>query len=194
VNFLRVIGVLVATTFTPYVLAQNTTSESLNRRARGEWRTLAMLRVGGGLVLLRDTAFETTAWTVDVHAGVRFLDARQPGKAFWMFGGDLGISIGPRGNETIVLALGGPSVSYGSMWLSVGWSPRLVLGDVAEHRAVGLRNTVSLCVMFGLGCVDAAHQYLSIGEGSQHDLRLTMSVDVGMAAQFILQFAALRPG
>ena len=49
-------------------------------------------------------------------------------------------------------------------------------------------------MFMGFACLDASHQWLSVGDGSQHDLRLAFGLDLGMLTQVIIQFAGTRPG
>ncbi len=162
---------------------------------RAAWWKYATLRAAGGVARItgaRDDPF--TTWTLDLHAGLRAFDTH-PTHGYWIFGGDVGASIGPRGGASAeVLWLGGPSVSYGAFWFTAGWAPRFVAGELAQGAAVGVRNTLSACMFMGFACVDASHQWLSVGDGSQHDLRLAFGLDLGMLAQVIIQFARARPG
>lgn len=160
----------------------------------GGWRTLASLRVVGGATHVWGAGADAlTSWTVDVYAGLRLLDARVP-TSYRAYGGDVGLSIGPRGGDTQALWLAGPGISYGRLWLMVGWSPRLVLGSVGDRTALGVRNTLSVCTFVGVVCVDVAHQYLSVQGGSQQDLRFGVGLDLGMILQALVQFAGARPG
>lgn len=158
------------------------------------WWKLATFRVMGGVANIRGDGIETTSsWTLDVHAGLRTFNPDRP-SPYWIFGADVGFSLGPRGGETRPLWIGGPGVSYGGLWFSVGWSPRLVFGEVSGGTAFGLRNTLSGCTFMGFACLDASHQFLSTAQGQQHDLRLSFGVDLGMLAQVIVRFATTRPG
>lgn len=157
------------------------------------WRRMASLRVVGSVVDARGALGNSTGWGVDVHAGLRLYDPSRRG-AWWVFGGDVGVSIGPRGGDSPTLWLGGPSLGYGGLWLMASWSPRFVFGNLASGTGLGLRNTVSLCVFVGLACVDLAHQFLSSDVGTTHDVRLGLGFDVGMLAQLLIQFAEARPG
>ena len=62
------------------------------------------------------------------------------------------------------------------------------------ETALGLRNTFSLGFLTGVVTLDVAHQYLSVADDSQHDIRLTLGVDVGLIGQMLIQFAEVRPG
>lgn len=162
---------------------------------RSTWWKYATLRAMGGVTRIagaRDEAFST--WTLDLHAGLRAFDTH-PAHGYWIFGGDVGASIGPRGGDSPdVLWLGGPSVSYGGFWFTAGWAPRFVVGELAQGVAVGVRNTLSACMFMGFACLDASHQWLSVGDGSQSDLRLSFGLDLGMLTQLVIQFAGARPG
>ncbi len=194
---------LAALAATPAALAQTSTivtaSRARTRRPAPEtpapWWKLAMFRVMAGAANIRGARPDAvTEWTVDLHAGLRLFDSR-PSGGFWIFGGDVGLSLGPRGNgEMSTLWLGGPGVSYGGFWLTIGWSPRFVFGTLDTRNAIGLRNTLSACLFVGVACVDVSHQWLSVDEGSQQDIRLTLGLDLGMLAQVIVQFANARPG
>ncbi len=158
------------------------------------WWKLATFRVMGGVANLHGEGVEATAtWTLDVHAGLRTFNPDRP-SPYWVFGGDVGFSLGPRGGEVRPLWLGGPGVSYGGLWFSVGWSPRFVFGEVSGGTALGLRNTLSGCAFMGFACLDVSHQYLTTARGPQNDLRVSLGLDLGMLAQVIVQFATTRPG
>lgn len=181
---------LAAIAFTPFAAAQRATPPP-----RAAWWKYATLRAVAGVARITGARSEAfSAWTLDLHAGLRTFDTH-PTHGYWIFGGDVGASIGPRGGDALnVLWLGGPSVSYGAFWFSVGWAPRFVVGELAQGAAMGVRNTLSACTFMGFACVDASHQWLSIGDGSQHDLRLAIGLDLGMLTQVIIQFAGARPG
>jgi hypothetical protein len=149
--------------------------------------------MGGATTVLGAPPQAALSWTLDLHAGLRLLspERRAP---HWIFGGDVGLSYGPREGVYETLWLGGPSVAYGGVWVSIGWSPRFVFGDLGTHGALGLRNTLSTCAFLGFVCLDASHQYLASEAGDRHDLRLSFGLDLGMLAQVIVQFAGLRPG
>ncbi|MFO0648734.1 MAG: hypothetical protein U0326_21005 [Polyangiales bacterium] len=158
------------------------------------WWKLATFRVMGGVSNIRGEGVDSAAaWTLDVHAGLRTFNPDRP-SPYWIFGADVGVSLGPRGGETRPLWIGGPGVSYGGLWFTVGWSPRLVFGDLSGSTAFGLRNTLSGCTFMGFACVDVSHQFLSTGQGPQNDLRLAFGLDLGMLAQVIVKFAVTRPG
>lgn len=156
---------------------------------------MALLRVLGALTELRGEGLVGgRGWAIDLHAGMRLLVPTAPTGRYWSFGVDVGVSVGPRGHESPALWLGGPSVGYGTVWLMAFWSPRFVFGEVQGATAIGLRNTVSGCAFMGLTCLELAHQHLWVAGASQHDLRLSLGVDLGMVAQLIVQFAEARPG
>jgi hypothetical protein len=186
-----VTGLLAALMVSRTAYAQRrsaTTHESFDRHTMVSVRAMV-----GAAHMLRSSASNLTEWTVDLHAGVRLLDTRRRGR-FLALGADVGLSLGPRGDGAEALWLGGPSGSVGGVWFMMGWSPRFVFGSLAGTTALGLRNTVSLCAFVGVVCLDLAHQYLSVGVGSQHDVRAALGLDLGMIAQLLVQFAGARPG
>lgn len=160
--------------------------------ARSPWWKLVSLRImgGGSTVVGASSPFE---WAVDLHAGLRTFDPNRPPR-YWVFGGDVGLSLGPRRGVTETLWTAGPGVSYGGLWFSVAWSPRVVFGALADGTALGLRNSLSACTFMGFACLDGSHQLLSTSSGVEHELRLTFGLDVGMLAQVIVRFATTRPG
>ncbi len=178
-----------------FAFTQLATAQRAAPPPRASWWKYATLRAVGGVARitgLRDEALST--WTLDLHAGLRAFDTH-PSHGYWIFGGDVGASIGPRGGDAPdVLWLGGPSVSYGGFWFTAGWAPRFVAGELAQGAALGVRNTLSACMFMGFACLDASHQWLSVGGGSQYDLRLAFGLDLGMLTQVIIQFAGARPG
>ena len=170
------------------------------RRARREsaptrrWWPLATLRVlGGATVITYASDNIRPEWALDVHAGLRLIDAGDR-KSVVILSGDVGLSYGPRSGDTRALWLAGAGISFGSVVLTIGWSPRLVYGRIDGETALGLRNTFSLGFLTGVVTLDVAHQYLSVADDSQHDIRLTLGVDVGLIGQMLIQFAEVRPG
>lgn len=190
---------LAALAAAPGAFAQSSPHPTRERRARSTeaqppWWKFATFRVMGGAAnLYGASAQEPLAWTLDVHAGLRLLDPSRS-SSYWIFGGDVGLSVGPRAGATRNLWLGGLGLAYGNIWFSLGWSPRFVFGDLGGSTALGLRNTVSACMFLGFACLDASHQYLASDSGDWHDLRLSFGLDLGMLAQVIVQFARTRPG
>jgi hypothetical protein len=187
---------LSALALTSTAIAQPAPSRA-SRPVRAEttapWWKLVTLRLMGGASTVVGATSSPLAWAVDLHAGLRTFDPNRPPR-YWVFGGDVGLSIGPRHGAIEALWTAGPGVSYGGLWFSVGWSPRVVFGALADGTALGLRNSLSACTFMGFACLDGSHQFLSTGAGSEHELRLTFGLDVGLLAQVIVRFATTRPG
>ncbi len=160
------------------------------REAPASWWKLATFRTMLGATQRSDGASDAT---FDLHAGLRAFDTH-PTRGYWIFGADVGLSMRPFREGAPVLWQAGPGVSYGTVWLTVGWSPRLVVGTRNGVTETGLRNTLSACTFLGAACVDVSHQWLDEGASGVHELRLAFGFDLGMLAQAIVQFAGARPG
>lgn len=100
------------------------------------------------------------------------------------------VGSGPSATHLFVL---GPGVGVGSRLIFVAYTPRFVAGSAQDQRAVGIRHGLSASLMMGVLSVEVAHQWLHVGGdlGSQHDLRLTL--DVNLASLFGM-ISALRMG
>lgn len=77
----------------------------------------------------------------------------------------------------------GPEL-YGNRWISVGWTPKLVLGATWQDFAIGIRNTLDVPLLFHVVTVELGHQYLRSAGHDQHELRAQLGVDLAAIIYF----------
>lgn len=157
-------------------------------QAEGErWLAFFSLRaMGGGAAVIPSTGDAGGEFAADFSAGVRFFRARRDGRA-WLLGPELGFSPLKRGDDITVLWQFGLSLGYGTIPLHVAWTPRFVVGAVDRADVLGVRNGILLTAFAGLACAELSHQYLRGATGDEHDLRVTVGVDVGMLVHRLIR-------
>lgn len=157
-------------------------------RAEGErWLAFFSLRaMGGGAAVFSSAGDVGGEFAADFSAGVRFFRARRDGRA-WLLGPELGFSPLKRGDDITVLWQFGLSLGYGTIPLHVAWTPRFVVGAVDRADVLGVRNGILLTAFAGLACAELSHQYLHGADGDEHDLRVTLGVDVGMLVHRLIR-------
>jgi hypothetical protein len=98
----------------------------------------------------------------------------------WALAPELGYSLRvPRLEHRL---LGGVGLVYGvnvESW-SVGWLPRVVWQPGAEAPALGLRNGLWFDFAENGFSVELSHQWLQRGATAQHELQLTLGLDLAM--------------
>lgn len=161
-----------------------------SRADDARWLALLSLRpMAGGGVIVPDAGPVRGEFALDVTAGVRVFRQRRGGRA-WLLGPELGFSPVTRGDDVTVLWHFGAVFGYGSVPLHVAWAPRFVVGAVDRGDVLGVRNGLQVTALAGLGCMELSHQWLRGDAGDEHDVRLTVGVDVGMLVHRIMASAS----
>jgi hypothetical protein len=151
------------------------------------WIPLFSVRaMGGGALVAPSQGALGGEFAGDLTAGVRFFRQGARGRA-WHLGPELGFAPLQRGEDVTVLWQFGLAAGYGTVPLHVSWTPRFVVGAVDRDQVVGLRHGILLTTFAGLACVEVAHQYLRGDTTEEHDLRVTVGVDMGMIAHRLIR-------
>lgn len=80
----------------------------------------------------------------------------------------------------------GPEV-YIARHLSVGWSPKFVIGATWSGLALGVRNMLDVGVMMNVFHIEVGHEWLRTSDAlhrDQHEVRAQLGVDLAALARF----------
>ncbi len=157
------------------------------RAQESRWLTFFSVRpmLGAALVIPGAPPIQGE-FAADVTVGLRIFRQRRDGRA-WLLAPEVGFSPLKRSEDVTVLWHAGVAIGYGTVPLHVAWAPRFVLGAVGERGAYGVRNGVMLTALAGLVCAELAYQYLWTDGDNEHDLRMTVGVDVGMLVHVLMR-------
>jgi hypothetical protein len=146
-----------------------------------------VLRVAPGFSA-RLTGRSYAAFGFDTFASVMF--GLHGGYRQWGLAPDVGYSLRvPRLEHRVLAGLG---LVYGidtDSW-TVGWLPRVVVQPDAQAPGLGMRNGLWFNFAENGFSVELSHQWLQRGGAVQHELQVTLGVDLAMLA-FVLTNARL---
>jgi hypothetical protein len=89
-------------------------------------------------------------------------------------------------------ALGAGPELYVTRYLSVGYSPKLVLGATWGGFAIGVRNTLAVGLLMHVLNIEIGHQYVRSAGLDQNELRAQLGFDVAGLAQLLIVRALAR--
>lgn len=142
------------------------------------------LRVAPGFSA-RLTGRPYAAFGFDALASVMF--GLHGGYRQWGLAPEVGYSLRTPGLEHRLLA--GVGLVYGinaESW-TVGWLPRVVVPPGAEGLGLGVRNGLWLNFAENGFSVELSHQWLHEGRVGQHELQVTLGIDLAMLVLAITQ-------
>lgn len=120
------------------------------------------------------------AFGLDVLASTMF--GLHGGYRQWGLAPELGYSLRvPRLEHRVLAGLG---LVYGinAEAMTVGWLPRVVIQPDAQAMGLGMRNGLWLNFAENGFSVELSHQWLRRGGMDQHELQLTLGIDLAMLA------------
>lgn len=137
------------------------------------------LRVAPGLSA-RFADSHRAAFGLDVLASTMF--GLHGGYRQWGLAPELGYSLRVPWLEHRVLAGLGLVYGINAEAMTVGWLPRVVIQPDAQAMGLGMRNGLWLNFAENGFSVELSHQWLRRGDMDQHELQLTLGIDLAMLA------------
>lgn len=142
----------------------------------GRARSWPVFRASAGAAFtLADGGQIWPSFVVDVNAGYRWAFHS---RALLVFEGGYSFDSEPLTGGHYGTIGAGPEL-FVNRYLSIGWEPRLVIGESWRGFAIGVRNSLTVPLAFRVAHVEVGHQYLRVeGLFDQHELRVTAGVDL----------------
>lgn len=141
----------------------------------------AVFRLSGGAGLdFARNSFSRPSFDFDVATGARlalsrrFLAVFEVGYSF--------VSEPTAGGHFATLGAG--LELYGNRWISLGWTPKLVVGAAWPGLGIGVRNTLNVPLLFHVVSLEVGHQYLRVDDLDKHELRAQIGVDLAAIVHF----------
>lgn len=152
-------------------------------------QTWPILRVSPGAAAVIGRGGEPRlSFELDIAGGFRFALQR---RLSLMLEGGYTFSSEPTYGGHFGAVGAGPSF-YLHRYLSIGWIPKLVLGDTHLGFGIGARNTLLVPLLFHVVNVELGHQWLHIDGRDIHELRAQLGIDLGGIAYLTVRTLAGR--
>lgn len=144
--------------------------------------TWPVLRFSGGVSgVLADGVELRPAFDLDVVAGARIALRR---RLFLMAEAGYSMSSDATYGGHFATLGAGPAV-YLHRFVTVGWVPRVVIGETGLGFGIGLRNSVIVPILFHVINVEIGHQWLVTEGRDVHEMRAQLGIDVGGVAYLL---------
>jgi hypothetical protein len=151
-----------------------------------EWLALPISRFNLGGAYAFEA--EKVNFVADVTGGAQFLPRLESADTVrGLYFGELGFSYEARGYKAFNLAGG---IGFGNLYFGLAYHPRLLIGDLNEELAVGMRNSAILHGFFDMLSLEFAHQMLDGPKVLEHDLRVMLGLNPGPIIWLLVNLTA----